>query len=143
MKKLSVILWLLAAPVLAQAQSNEHTWYNNEGFRVIASIFVLGMFMIFILAILRNILNNKIKHKILEKDIPVEVASSILKTGSNEGINSNIKWFAILLAMGIAFMGIHYTLPLGLHSLAIMAFSISGSFLGYYFFLKFSGNKPQ
>jgi hypothetical protein len=41
--------------------------------------------------------------------------------------------------LGAGLMIVNYTQPLGIHSLAIMAFSISLSFLGYYFFIRQAG----
>jgi len=66
------------------------------------------------------------------------VISSLLQTKTGEDRNINIKWFAILAGIGAGLMIVNYTMPLGFHSIAIMAFSISLSFLGYYFFLRLS-----
>ena len=60
----------------------------------------------------------------------------LLQTNSGEEKHINIKWFAILAGLGIGLLLVYYTKPLDIHSLAIMAFSISLSFLGYYFFVK-------
>ncbi len=95
--------------------------------------------MIFILTILKRILEYRLKNKIVEKGIAENVASSILQTSTNENRYINIKWFAILAGMGAGLIIVNYTQPLGIHSLAIMAFSISLGFLGYYFFIKQSG----
>jgi hypothetical protein len=72
----------------------------------------------------------------VEKGIPENIASSILQTSPNENRNINIKWFALLTGLATGLTIIYYTLPLGIHSLAIMAFCIAAGFLGYYFFLK-------
>jgi hypothetical protein len=78
----------------------------------------------------------RLKNKIVERGIPENVASSILQTNPKEDRNTNIKWAAILAGLGAGFTIIYYTLPLGIHSLAIMAFSVAASFLSYFFFLK-------
>jgi len=41
-----------------------------------------------------------------------------------------------LTGIGLGLTIINYTLPLGIHSFAIIAFSIAASFLGYFLFLK-------
>jgi hypothetical protein len=74
----------------------------------------------------------------VEKGISENIASSILQTNPKEDRNINIKWFAILAGLGTALTIINFTLPLGIHSLAIMAFCIASSFLGYFFFIKYS-----
>lgn len=109
---------------------------NEEMLQVSAAIFVVGMFMYFIINILKRILEHRLKNKIIDKGISENIATSILQTKEGESGNANVKWFAILAGIGIGLTGVNYTQPLGIHSLAIMAFSISLSFLGYYLFTK-------
>ena len=120
---------------VANAHENELR-VNEEMLQVSAAIFVVGMFMYFIINVLKRILDHRLKNKIIDKGISESVATSILETNSGENRNANIKWFAILAGIGIGLTGINFSQPLGFHSLAIMAFSISLSFLGYYFFTK-------
>lgn len=136
MKKIIYIVAIAATPVMANAQNNNIQGINEDVFNACAAIFTAGLFMIFILAIIKRIMDYRIKNKIVEKGIPENIASSILQTSPNENRNTNIKWFALLTGIGAGLTIIYYTLPLGIHSLAIMAFCIAASFLGYYFFLK-------
>jgi len=126
----------MVIPFVVSAQNTESPINNMETFRIAATIFALGLFMVFILAILKRILDYRIKNKIVENGVPENIISSVLSTNPNEDKNVNIKWFSILAGLGVALTIIYYTLPLGIHSLAIMAFCIAVSFLGYYFFLK-------
>ena len=142
MKKSIIILFASVCPFIVRAQG-ESELYPPEVFRVIATIFTVGLFMWFVLAIMKRLMENKLKHKIVDKGVPDSVVASVLKTNPKENLNSNMKWFAILSGLGVALTAIHYTLPLGIHSLAIMAFCIAGSFLGYFFFLKHSDSKPE
>jgi len=112
---------------------------SEEVFRICATIFVVLAFMVFILAILKGIFEYRLKQKIVDKGIPENIISFLLKD-KGEGRNINIKWFAILAGLGAGLTIVNYTLPLGIHSLAIMTFSIAFSFLGYFFYLKKSGN---
>jgi drug/metabolite transporter (DMT)-like permease len=112
---------------------------NSEIFEVCATIFVVGLFMLFILTVMKQIFEHRLKNKILDKGMSENIATSILSTHGNENKNTNIKWFAILAGLGIGLTGVNYTQPLGFHSLAIMAFSVSLSFLGYYFFTRNAG----
>lgn len=136
MKKIIYIAAIAATPIMANAQNNNIQGINEDVFNACAAIFTAGLFMIFILAIIKRIMDYRIKNKIVEKGIPENIASSILQTSPNENRNTNIKWFALLTGIGAGLTIIYYTLPLGIHSLAIMAFCIAASFLGYYFFLK-------
>jgi Na+/melibiose symporter-like transporter len=137
MKKPIIILLSILSPVFAYAQDGNGL-HAPEVFRVVAMIFTLGLFMWFILAIMERLMDNKLKNKIVDKGIPDSVVASVLKTNPKEDLNTNVKWFTILAGLGIALTAIHYTQPLGIHSLAIMAFCIAASFLGYFFFLKHS-----
>lgn len=139
MKKISTIAAIMATPFLANAQGTESPINYMETIRICSSIFALGIFMVFILAVLKQILDHRIKNKIVENGVPENIISSLLSTNSNEDKNVNIKWFSILMGFGAGLTIVYYTLPLGIHSLAIMAFCIAVSFLGYYFFLKQTG----
>ncbi|WP_336516830.1 hypothetical protein [Pollutibacter soli] len=136
MKKIIGSSGVLAIPFVANAQM-----INSEGvdivvFNICATIFTVGLFMMFILVIIKRVMENRLKNKIVDKGIPENLASSILQTSPNENMNNNVKWFAILFGLGIALTIIYYTLPLGIHSLAIISFCLAASFLGYFYFLK-------
>lgn len=136
-----VLAGFVAMAVNAQDNySGTNSGISREVFRTCAVIFVVLAFMVFILAVLKGIFEYRLKHKIVDKGIPENIVSSILKGNTGEGRNINIKWFAILAGLGAGLTVVNYTLPLGIHSLAIMTFSIAFSFLGYFFYLKRSGN---
>jgi hypothetical protein len=77
-----------------------------------------------------------LKNKIVDKGISENLVASVLQTTTKQDGNLNIKWFSILAGIGAGLTIVNYTLPLGIHSLAIMFFSTAASFLGYYFFIK-------
>jgi drug/metabolite transporter (DMT)-like permease len=120
----------------AQDQGDPYLQYSGEMFRIIATIFVILIFMFFILNIMKRVFEHRLKNKIVDKGITENIAQSLLETKKAEDKNVNIKWFALLAGLGIGLTGVNYTQPLGYHSLAIMAFSISLSFLGYYLFIR-------
>jgi hypothetical protein len=124
--------------LLVQA-ANAADGINEDVFNACTVIFVMLAIMGFILSLLKKILEHRLKNKIIDKGVPETVASSILQTSTGEKKYANIKWFAILAGLGAGLLAVYYTRPLDIHSLAIMAFSISLSFLGYYFFVKKMG----
>ena len=134
MKKIITTVIVLHGIIAANAQ--ESNGYNEDVFQVSAAIFVVLAFMFFILAFLKSILEHRLKNKIVDKGVPENVVSSILQSSTGEEKHRNIKWFAILAGIGAGLLIVYYTQPLDIHSLAIMAFSISLSFLGYYIFIK-------
>ena len=139
MKKIIAIATVCSVSFTANAHDSDVV-YNEEILQVAAAIFVVGMFMYFIIDILRRIFEHRLKNKIVDKGISENIAQSILATQKPEDNRyANVKWFAILAGIGLGLMFVNYTQPLGFHSLAIMAFSISLSFLGYYFFTRGAG----
>lgn len=137
MKKIITTVFAVLGIFVANAQGGNEI--DRSVFNTCAVIFVMLSIMVFILAIIKKIIDYRLKNKIVDKGISENIASSILQTTPHEGINTNIKWFAILAGIGAGLMIVNYTRPLGFHSLAIMAFSISLSFLGYYFFIRQAG----
>jgi len=136
MKKIITIATVCSVSFTANAHGSD-VEYNEEILQVAAAIFVVGMFMYFIITVLQRILEHRLKNKIIDKGISENIAQSILETKVKEDNRyMNIKWFVILAGIGIGLMGVYYTEPVGIHSLAIMAFSISLSFLGYYLFIR-------
>ena len=136
MKSIISLTAVITMPFVVNAQSINTPTIDKEIFNVCATIFLVGLFMIFILGILKRSIDYRLKTKIVEKGIPENIASSILQTNPKQDRNINIKWFAILAGLGTGLTIIYYTLPLGIHSLAIMAFCIAASFLGYFLFLR-------
>ena len=141
MKRTITFLILIFSVISANAQGTGTDSINEDVFRIVASIFTVALFMIFILQLLKRILDHRLKNKIVDKGIPESIASSILQTETVGEKEINIKWFALLAGTGIGLLIVNYTQPLGIHSLAIMALSISAGFLGYYFFLWKTGKK--
>ena len=140
MKKIVTIIAAGLVSFSVNAQDGTEMEFQPEVFRGLAAIFVVGMFMYFIINIIKRIFEHRLKNKIVDKGISESIAQSILATQSpEENKYSNVKWFAILAGIGLGLTGVNYTQPLGFHSLAIMAFSISLSFLGYYLFTRSAG----
>ncbi len=136
MKKIISTAATVIAPLTLSAQDVNSAHMNMEVFNVVATIFVVGLFMVFIMNFMKRVIDFRLKRKIIEKGIPENLVSSIMQTNPKEDRNINVKWFAILAGLGVALTIINYTQPLGIHSLAILAFCIAASFLGYYFFTK-------
>jgi hypothetical protein len=138
MKKVTAFIIAIAAATTANAQSDVSPLLTRHSpiLEVLGTIALVAIVMFFILQMIKYLMNNRLKNKILDKGVSGELASTLLHIDPNEGKNVNIKWFAILAGIGTALLIINYTLPLGLHSLAIMAFCLAASFLGYYIFLR-------
>lgn len=119
----------VAAAQDTKSYQNMGIW--EEVFKISATIFVVILVMIFILTVLKRILDYRIKNRIVERGVSENLASSLLRSDTGHG-NINIKWFLILTGTGVGLTLVNYTLPLGIHSIAIMSFAIAASFLGYH-----------
>ena len=97
-----------------------------------------GMYIVvsFILAVTRSIQEFRLKSKLIEKGVSDKVVEQFLQPGTRDTRSQILKWFMLLTGLGLGLTLISLTLPLGIHSMAIMSFSIALGFLGYYFFTR-------
>jgi hypothetical protein len=137
MKKILFIVSIMSAPFISFAQDSSSQPMNMDVFRVISMIFMAALFMLFVITVMKRIFEFRLKNKVMDKGISETIISTILSTNPNEDRNANLKWATILAGIGVGLTIINYTLPLGFHSLAIMAFSIAFSFICYYFLIRY------
>lgn len=136
MKQRLIIAFSACMPTLAMAGENNSVFIDKEIFNICASIAVIGMFMGFILAVLKKILNHKIRSRLAENSVPDTVVAEFLRQESSGGKIDAAKWAFIFAGLGLAGTFIHLTLPLGVHSLAILFFCLAASF-GAFFLLQY------
>ncbi|MGU3377530.1 hypothetical protein [Chryseobacterium sp. M5A1_1a] len=89
-----------------------------------------------ILSLIKFWMEYRLKNKLISSGLSETIINSILQKSEKGSRKSTIKWFAIFAGLGFAFTIINYTLPLGMHSVAILAFCLAVSFISYFFFLK-------
>lgn len=136
MKKiiLSIVGFSLSPLVFAQEKTES---VNQPHYKeIIAPIIVVGLLIFLIISVTKYILEYRLKNKIVNKGISEQLSSSILaKDGKNKN-DEAVKFAILLCGIGIGLIITYYTMPLHLHSLAIMAFSIGASYFAYFFYLK-------
>ena len=149
MKKLFVTISAFIPVLSSSAQDNN----NFEPFKdrqfifdtvnICAVLLVIYLISNFILRIVKQSLEFKLKNKIIDKAVSEPVIAQILQVESKkEKRNYLLQWFFVMAAIGLGFSIINMTKPFGLHSLAIMAFTIAAGFGSYYYFtLKSTENK--
>lgn len=125
-----------ATTCAAHAQNNNIPTIDKDIQVMIGMIIGIAFISFTILSILKLWMRYRLKNKLIDNGLSENIINSILQEGNNSNKNSNLKWFVILAGVGIALTIINYTLPLGIHSIAIMTFCISASFLIYFFYLK-------
>ncbi|MFN0290824.1 DUF6249 domain-containing protein [Pedobacter helvus] len=125
----------MKTPIIAmQAQTN--SYINEDIFNICATILVVALTMIFILSFVKRIFDQRLKKKIIEEGITESLAESVLRSSSTDDGDVNLKWSLILIGLGLGLIIVHYTTPLGLHSLAILSLSIASGFFGYFIYTK-------
>jgi drug/metabolite transporter (DMT)-like permease len=145
MKKLFLICGALLTCFGASAQSGLQPFYdrefNEEFVHVTGTLIGIYLFTSFFLAIIRMALDSRIKRRMIERGISETAVSQYLEPARTDRKSSAIKWFLICACSGIGLGIVNFNLPLGIHSVAIMAVCISLSFLAYYFFIQRSEKK--
>ena len=117
-------------------QAQTASYINEDMFNICATILVVALAMVFVLSLVKKIFAQRLKNKIIEKGIPESLAESVLKSGSADDGDANLKWCLILTGLGVGLGVVHYTTPLGLHSLAILSLSIAAGFFCYFIYTK-------
>lgn len=142
-RKTIAIITIVFFPFVVKAQTIDLPWggtIDSELIKIGASILVLYLLTVFILSIIRTILDYRLRSKMVEKGVSDQVVEQFLRPGNKDAKTQAIKSFLLFLGIALGLTIINFTLPFGIHSIAIMAFSISLGFLVYFYYLKNSGN---
>jgi len=142
MKKISLTVFVSFLAMATQAQDRE----NFDPFRDRDFLFdalhigtmLIAIYLIssFILQIFKAGMTARIKNRMLDKGTEENIVKELLQPDKKENKNYILQWFFIMVAIGIAFLLLIITKPFGLHSLAIIAFSIAAGFGAYYYFTR-------
>lgn len=136
MKKKAIIISLLTTSSAANAQDKFDALTDREFmFNVLHSVIaviVIYLLIVFILTMIRLLMNYNLKKSLLEKGATEQVIAQILPSNSG-GSPEALKWFTVLFAIGLGLIAVTCFQPLGIHSAIIMVFSVSIGFLAYYF----------
>jgi hypothetical protein len=142
MKKFFFITIATLAPVALFAQEYyrlpDNRQMSSQLISIPAMIFVLYLVGAFILHIIRITLDHRLRSKLVDKGVTDKVAGQFLQPASRDLRSQALKWCLMLTGTGIGLTAVYYTLPLDIHSLAIMAFSIALSYLAYFLYLKYT-----
>lgn len=102
----------------------------------VMSIILAGLLVFSIISSVKYILEHRLKNKIIDRGIPEQLATSILEKNSKNKSDEAMKLAILLCSVGAGLTITYCTMPLHIHSLAIMAFSVGAGYLGYFFYLK-------
>lgn len=142
MKKLKFTIIIILASLAANAQGDSFDPFKDRQFifdslNICAILLVIYMISSFILKMVKQSFEHRIKNKIIDKGTPENIAHEVLGSPENkDNTNPLLQWIFLLAAVGAGFTIINVTRPFGLHSLAIMAFSIAAGLAVYAYFKK-------
>ena len=127
-------------PVNATQQIGNNSSFNFDrmALEALVSLAFAALVIYFILMIIKRLMDYRLKNKIIDKGISEQVATSILQNNEESDKNETIKWALLLFGIGTGLTIVYHQLPLHIHSIAIMAFSIAASYIGYYVYLRLS-----
>jgi hypothetical protein len=140
MKKALIIVAALGGTIVAYAQDKPEPLIDRglifDLVHLLVFILVIYLISSFILQLVRQNLDFRLKSKILERQTEQSIVSQLVQPDRINPLNSVLQWICALVGVGIGFAFISHTLPFGLHSLAIMAFSVAAGLGVYYFVAK-------
>ncbi|HEV2355191.1 MAG TPA: hypothetical protein VGR89_13165 [Puia sp.] len=140
MKKAFLIMTLLGGTLATYAQDKPEPLVDrsliSDLLSTIAIVFVVYLISNFIVRIIRHNFDYRLKSKIVDKQTSEGVVTQLVQPEQPGTRRAVLQWFCTLLGVGIGFALMAATQPVGLHSLAIMAFSVAAGLGAYYFFGK-------
>jgi uncharacterized membrane protein SpoIIM required for sporulation len=142
MKKISlttaISLFFLAAQ--AQPQENFDPFKDRDfifdALHICTILFAIYLISSFLLQIFKSGMLYRIKNRILDKGTEENIVRELLLPEKKENKNYILQWFFMLIALGIGLLLVGFTRPFGLHSIAILAFSVAAGFGSSYYFTK-------
>lgn len=136
MKKLFVSLISIMSSTIIFGQDVHQAVTSGPSFESLLPLFAISLLVILVIRIVKIILENKLRNKIIDRGISEQLASSILGNSLVDKKDESIKWAFLLLGLSAGLTVTYHTTPLDIHSLAIMVFSLGLSYLVHYFYLR-------
>ena len=139
MKRRIFLFLVFTVPLMVFADDyhfTEGTSFSRQLFEIPATLFAAWLLILFLISIVRLVLDNRLKFKMIDKEVSDKVVEQILQPTKNNTRGQAFKWFMILAGTGLGLGLVSTTLPFGIHSVAILVCCLSLSFLGYFFYIK-------
>jgi hypothetical protein len=141
MKKTITTAAILCFAFAAQAQDNNFDPLKDRQLyfdilNICGVLAVIYLISTFIMQILRQHYNYRVKNRMLDKGTEENIVKQLLQPDKKENKNYTLQWFCMLAAIGAGLTLVSLIRPFGLHSLAILAFSLAAGFGAYYYFTR-------
>jgi len=136
MKRIIATFMVLLSVAAAYAQDRNEPLIDRGLFRDIVNIcsvlMVMYIITYLILEILQRNLDYRLKSKIVDAGTQEGIVNHLLVNKKRDNRKVILQWTCVLLSIGAGLSIINFARPFGLHSIAIMAFSLGGGLLAYY-----------
>lgn len=136
MKKIIAALLFALLPGLVHAQIARETYIDRDLVALLASVFFAGLAVVFLLELVKRYLNHRLKEKILESGADDQLAQLLLHSEQADHRRGAVKWIFVFAGLFCGFTVMAVATLSIWPALAAMALCLTGSFLGYYYFLK-------
>jgi FtsH-binding integral membrane protein len=140
MKKTLLALAILTSTFAAYAQDGKEPLIDrsliSDFLNLCGIVLVVYLISAFILQLFRQNLDYRLKSKIIEKGTPENIVGQLMQPDKKDSRNVTLQWLCTLSGIGLGFILMIVTRPIGLHSFAIMAFCVVGGLGAYYFFTR-------
>lgn len=138
MKKIILVRFLNAHTASGSADGGftlaNGTYVPDVIIRTVIIILLFYVVTVFLLTLIRMLLNYRLKSKMISRGIDVTEVEKMLRIGV-ESKDYAAKYFFLLLSAGIGCAVVN-SFPSGWLSAGMLAFSLSLGFAGYYYYLK-------
>ncbi|HSZ31828.1 MAG TPA: hypothetical protein VK772_00880 [Puia sp.] len=140
MKKLLTTAGILCMAFAVQAQSPENfnpltdRQFYFDTLNIIGILSGLYIISSFIQRLFKQYYGYRIKNRMLDKGTEENIVKELLQPEKKDNKDYVLQWFCMLASIGAGIFLVSWIRPFGLHSLAILAFSIAAGFGAYFYF---------
>jgi hypothetical protein len=147
MKKIMICIISISTAINVVAQTAENNSPNTTPVAlepivdtslagIIFPILFISFLVFILLSIVKYLLEYRLANRIIDKGMPEQLSAFFYSKKDENKLDGSMKIAILFCGLGAGLFFTHVTAPVGIHSLAIMAFSIGLSYLAYSYFLQ-------
>jgi len=140
MKKIFTTSAILSLSFAVKAQDGFDPFKDRQLYFDILNICAVMAVIYLVASIIQRLLkqfyNYRIKNRMLDRGTEENIVQQMLQPDKKDDKRNVLQWFCMLSAIGAGILLVNWIRPFGLHSLAILAFSLAAGFGAYYYLAK-------
>lgn len=103
---------------------------------IIFPILFILFFVFMLISLIKYFLDFRLKNKLIDRGMSDQLSAYLVKKNDKEKQQEAVKLAILFCGVGAGLIMTYLTIPIHIHSLAIMAFSLGLSYLAYFFYLR-------